>query len=601
MMMQSQTGSTTTTTTTTTTRRRRRQPSSPLLLPVVTLALCFAIAIDVQQQVVPKWNYYFMAAVQASPPASLHKTRRLGSNNNSNTRNNNNNNSGSGSLERVMIVQPTNLQSSNSQTTNSHKTNNKNGGGDNNNNYVILHQWPHPDDAPKMGEAMSDEDRAKFLYEVARFSQTQQQKGGVAATAASFGGGEQNNNNKASSSEAMMKASYSAGVDEGGEDTSIPSYEEWVAMQKSLKMKSTSGGGARSSSSRINMNAHGYYLPQQQFTSTAEGGVDSSSSSTGGEGDEGEAPTFEAWMAMQQAIPERQVILRPMSQLLDDPSTSTSSSKKKTLSVPALLGNTQTNGGQPQEPEVYYYDAQGLVSSSSFQSTTPQLTLPDEVYTASGQKLKLSDVHDGGRAEVYLEMNPKTILGKSLNEWNNSIPKTMSSSGSSAASLFSSTTTAGNAAQQSQDQMIVFLTVATMAIMVGMLSARRLRSRKFLEQCMTPDLEDDLEDEDVRYDKKFDGNGRSNGGGGFGNTNHHHRYTAAAGTASYAYATSGSGGGGSPGRYSEYEGSETSLPHFSDLYPTQSNSIMGSLSRRSGYGTNDGGMHWRGDMEKFDV
>jgi len=533
-----------------------------------------------------------VVVVEASPPASLHKTtRRLGSSSSSTL---NNNGGGGSGLERVVIVQPSNLQSSKTQTT---SNNNGGGGGDDNTNYVILHQWPHPNDAPKMGEAMSDEEKAKFLYEVAKFSLTQQQGGGVAASASA--GGEQKK--EVASSEAMMKASYSD-MSASGEDSSIASYEEWVAMQKSLKMGSTSDGASssssstggrgahvRSSSSRINMDAHGYYLPQQHLTST-EGGVDSSSSSsslTGGR----EAPTVEDWMAMQQAIPEKQVILRPMSQL-DDPSSSTSSSKKKTLSVPALLGSTQKNGGL-QEPQVYYYDTQGLVSYSSPSQSTPELTLPDEVYTASGQKLKLSDVHDGGRAEVYLEMNPKTVLGKSLNELN-SIPKTMSS-GSVSSSFFSSSTTAGNAAQQSQDQMIVFLTVATMAIMVGMLSARRLRSRKFLEQCMTPDLEDDLDD--VRYDKKFDGNGRSSGGTGFENN----RYTAAAGAASYAYTTSGGSRSSSPGRYSEYEGSETSLPHFSDLYPTQSSSIMGSLSRRSGYGTNDGGVHWRGDMEKFDV
>jgi len=503
-------------------------------------------------------NYYFM--VQASSPASLHKkARRLGSTaGGTATTKTNGSSSNNNSLERVVIVQPTNLQSSN--------TNNNNNGDDNNINSVLLHQWQqeqhHPDDAPKMGQAMTDEDRAKFLFEVAKFGQTQE------------GGGD---TKKAVSSEAMQASYNSGGTGEGEEeeDTSIATYQEWVAMQKALKMGSTSGVSS-GSSPRINMNAHGYYLPQQHLTSTAGGVVDSSSASsslsTGGE----EAP------AMQQIIPEKQVILRPMSQLDDPSSSSSGSSPKKTLSVPTLLGSTQ-NGDQ--EPEVYYYDAGGLVGTSH--QNTPELTLPDEVYTASGQKLKLSDVHDGGKAEVFLEMNPKTVLGKSLNELN-SIQKSMSSGATSSFLSSSSLNTAGNAAQQSQDQMIVFLTVATMAIMVGMLSARRLRSRKFLEQCMTPDLEDDLDDV-VRYDKKFDGSGVGSNNNG---------YTAAAGAASYAYTS-----GGSPGRHSEYEGSETSLPHFSDLYPTQSSSIMGSLSRRSGYGTNDnnGGMHWRGDMEKFDV
>eukprot|EP00573_Skeletonema_grethae_P007729 CAMPEP_0201693950 /NCGR_PEP_ID=MMETSP0578-20130828/6376_1 /ASSEMBLY_ACC=CAM_ASM_000663 /TAXON_ID=267565 /ORGANISM="Skeletonema grethea, Strain CCMP 1804" /LENGTH=518 /DNA_ID=CAMNT_0048179559 /DNA_START=202 /DNA_END=1758 /DNA_ORIENTATION=- len=507
-------------------RRRRRCQSSTT---TITLALLLTVAIEMLPS--SQNNYYFMA--RASSPASLHKnkkTRRLGStattaktNGSSSSNSSNNNNS----LERVVIVQPNNL-----------------------------------------GQAMSDEDKAKFLYEVAKFSSTLE-------------GGTDTTKKEAVSSEAMQ-ASYNSGGNGGDEeaDTSIATYQEWVAMKMAEKKMGSTGSG------RINMNAHAYYMPQQQLGSTAEGAVDSSSSVTAAGGEE-EAP------AMQQIIPEKQVILRPMSQL-DDPSSST----KKTLSVPAL-GSTQ-NGGQDQEPEVYYYDAGGLVGTAY--RNTPELTLPDEVYTASGQKLKLSDVHDGGKAEVFLEMNPKTVLGKSLTELN-SIPKSMSSSsgGGATSSLFVSrtaaSTTAGNAAQQSQDQMIVFLTVATMAIMVGMLSARRLRSRKFLEQCMTPDLEDDLDDV-VRYDKKFDERSA------VGSSNNSHRYTADAGAASYAYAASGGSTlGDSPGRRSDYAGSETSLPHFSDLYPTQSSSIMGSLSRRSGYGTNDsvGGMNWRGDMEKFDV
>lgn len=495
---------------------------------------------------------------QASSPASLRKkttTRRLGSASTSN------NNSGGTTVQggdRVVKISIVQQQPSNLKLANSDNYNNNSG------KAVVLHQWPNLDDlevpqtpSRMMGEAMSDEDKAKFVYEVAKFGSAQ------------------------------------GGAGEGGADSSLASYEDWLAMQKSLQSGSGGGGGR---SPRINMDAHGYYLLQQQPRLTSTGAdpsssASSSSSSTGG----GEFPSYEDWMTMQQVSPQKQVILRPLSSsLLDDPSNisaADTSDKKKTLSLPAL-GGTQ-NGGGHLEPEVYYYDANVLAShSSSSQSATPELTLPDEVYTASGQKLKLSDVHDGGKAEVYLEMNPQAVLGKSLNELN-SFPK------SSISSLSSTIARSNNAAgrQQSQDQMIVFLTVATMAIMVGMLSARRLRSRKFLEQCMTPDLEDDLDDV-VRYDKKFDGNGRINR-----NSN---RYAAAAGAAGYTYTTLGSSTlGGSPGRQSEYEGSETSLPHFSDLFPTSSSSILGSLSRRGGYGTTNetfgGGLHWRGDMEKFDV
>ena len=40
----------------------------------------------------------------------------------------------------------------------------------------------------------------------------------------------------------------------------------------------------------------------------------------------------------------------------------------------------------------------------------------------------------------------------------------------------------------SQDQLIVFFTIATMAIMIGALLACRLRTRNMLDECMHPDL-----------------------------------------------------------------------------------------------------------------
>merc|ERR1739846_287054 len=46
---------------------------------------------------------------------------------------------------------------------------------------------------------------------------------------------------------------------------------------------------------------------------------------------------------------------------------------------------------------------------------------------------------------------------------------------------------------QSQDQLIIISTVATMALLVGALSARRLRSRQFLSFCIENEsLEDEL-------------------------------------------------------------------------------------------------------------
>ena len=200
-------------------------------------------------------------------------------------------------------------------------------------------------------------------------------------------------------------------------------------------------------------------------------------------------------------------------------------------------GSGVNNKGGDNEPVVYYYDPAALQSTASSssanggnageESSTPELTLPETVYDLSGQALKLEDVHNGGRNEVFLEVQPRAVWGA------NSLGSSSSSSGkvhmsdrlsSLQAKLQfsgSSSSSSTNSGTQSQDQLIVFFTIATMAVMVGMLSAQRLRSKKLLESCMGLDDDDDEEEEEwtpnpifggqgqqqqqqVRYDKKFD-------------------------------------------------------------------------------------------------
>merc|ERR1711862_660891 len=66
-------------------------------------------------------------------------------------------------------------------------------------------------------------------------------------------------------------------------------------------------------------------------------------------------------------------------------------------------------------------------------------------------------------------------------------------------------------APEAQDQMIIVSTVATMALLVGALSARRLRSRQFLSSCIE---NESLEDE-LAYDTAYTTDGGSSiiGGG----------------------------------------------------------------------------------------
>jgi hypothetical protein len=63
---------------------------------------------------------------------------------------------------------------------------------------------------------------------------------------------------------------------------------------------------------------------------------------------------------------------------------------------------------------------------------------------------------------------------------------------------------------QAQDQMIIISTVATMALLVGALSARRMRSRQFLASCIE---NESLEDE-IAYDTAYTTNGYDTFGGG---------------------------------------------------------------------------------------
>jgi len=296
-----------------------------------------------------------------------------------------------------------------------------------------------------------------------------------------------------------------------------------------------------------------------------------------------------------------QVILRPRltndnGEVVNSPLGSSSGSSG---------ANTQSSGGN-NEPVVYYYDPAALQSTASSstnaknageESSTPELTLPETVYDLSGQALKLEDVHNGGKNEVFLEVQPRAVWGSA-----NSLGGSSASSSGKAhmsdrlsslqaklqfTSGSSSSSTSGGT--QSQDQLIVFVTIATMAVMVGMLSAQRLRSKKLLESCMGLDDDDDDEEEEewtpnpifggqgqqqqqqVRYDKKFD-------------------------TETTGLSPRGSNGPTSP--------SNSSDGGFGALLGGRNSIGQGSRSSNY-YGTNDGGgLHFRGiggDLEKFDV
>ncbi|KAL7489088.1 hypothetical protein ACHAW6_014676 [Cyclotella cf. meneghiniana] len=204
---------------------------------------------------------------------------------------------------------------------------------------------------------------------------------------------------------------------------------------------------------------------------------------------------------------KKQVILRPRPSYSSNVSLSTTSNGKL----------------------VYYYDPSTL--SSRGKEAEPTLTLPEVIYDAQGRVKKLEEIHDGGRNDVFLEVKPKAVWGE---HWKgHGVPFHLNEK-------LSHYTNAAVDSSQSPDQMIVFGTIATMAILVGALSARRMRHKKLLEHCMETDLEEDWEEEEK----------------------------------------------GAPNRAGM-------------MYRGYDETPMGGGGRK--YESFGGNLHWRGDMEKFDV
>ena len=289
---------------------------------------------------------------------------------------------------------------------------------------------------------------------------------------------------------------------------------------------------------------------------------------------------------------------------------------------------------QSQPIVYYYYDPQTLLqspsalssSSSSSSSngeanllpdTTPELTLPEIVYTSSGIPLTLEQVHAGGKNEVFLEIKKPPLnnkqeeaavwkssnsngvvetearMGSTTHPWNAVQNQLLHLHGGGGGSNSDAN---GASSWHSQDQLIVFFTVATMAIMVGALSARRLRNQRILESCMHPDLNDDddddnLEDFHVIGSVTRSSSRKHNGGGGIRYDKKYDLDTGVGGSRSVVSGFSAITGSGGVGKLKSSD--------FGAL-------LSGSGGGGSGgyYGTNGGGgqLHWRGgDMEKFDV
>lgn len=126
-----------------------------------------------------------------------------------------------------------------------------------------------------------------------------------------------------------------------------------------------------------------------------------------------------------------------------------------------------------KKQQVYYYDANAASSSG-------RLSVPSVVYDEDGNQVSMHTLQLQG-AEIYLEP-PQELLAAAPQQMAINMPNTESWGENSRG-----------------DQSIIVSTVAVMALLVGALSARRLRSRNILSACIE---NESLEDE-VAYDTAY--------------------------------------------------------------------------------------------------
>lgn len=145
---------------------------------------------------------------------------------------------------------------------------------------------------------------------------------------------------------------------------------------------------------------------------------------------------------------------------------------------------------ETHEHQILFYDPDELKTAPG------EVPLPKRVFDADGKEVDMAgkeallvppdhkedaDTSSNQKEDVGKDENPPSLPGKD----DEPIQNISSSSIQQERSVLQT--------PQTQDQMIIISTVATMALLVGALSARRLRSRPFLSFCIENEsLEDEL-------------------------------------------------------------------------------------------------------------
>ena len=163
---------------------------------------------------------------------------------------------------------------------------------------------------------------------------------------------------------------------------------------------------------------------------------------------------------------------------------SSSSIEGKMIPVINPLGSSDINvivrprpkpQGSSQKTTILYYDPEAATVDG-------QLYVPQIVFDENGTEVDLQALQASLNAEVFLEPPP---LGQSVQ----TVDAPLQQLSREAVERYA-------AEPPKQDQYIIIATVAVMALLVGALSARRMRSRNFLSSC----IEDEALEDEVAYD-----------------------------------------------------------------------------------------------------
>ena len=177
-------------------------------------------------------------------------------------------------------------------------------------------------------------------------------------------------------------------------------------------------------------------------------------------------------------------VISPLGSMATSNTMGSSPIEGKMLPVISPLGSTDLNvivrprpkpQGSTSKTTILYYDPAAATVDG-------QLYLPEVVYDEDGNEVDLQALQASSNAEIFLEPPPLGLPGNPVDPPREQISRQELQRYAAEPPV--------------QDQYIIIATVAVMALLVGALSARRLRSRNFLSSC----IENESVEDEVAYD-----------------------------------------------------------------------------------------------------